>query len=587
MKAFVGVPSESHLLRNISLKRLLRHNDETQFKTCKVKLFEQLFIFGAPPHLTQNPTPTLLVTFPSTKTSSHVNTNLSNILIEQLKDLCFPAGFQPYFQHTFSSKPDRSNIISDVFAFYISNSANELHFGICVQFHATDANSPFFSTPFSRKYPFSLCFISKTPHLSSHFQFAACLALLLCRIEKPVWHFESNRTIALLPIHGFCHDSLQLDKNYPAVAVLKGFQVPRCFYEQVSLLYSIETKPIPKQRIIPAISLSDCIFLNLPFHLTNVQCLAYPTLQFLFSYLSPSIIVLIYNSILLEQRVLFVSKNLQLVSFSIIASTLLIHPFITQASVMPIVPEKECFRELLESPAPYIAGSPQPHPNADLIINLDENSFLFQNTTDQSSSNSVNSYQSDATNLVFPNGMPKLPKFATLVQKLEMYLKDNEKVILAPPKETKSFFGISTHNPQYDNFFKNANIYTFPSTFGEFTHLKYVFTPFIVDEILNIFGTFLIPQLTMRLQECFVTDTTDENMVVTVANRDLLLWLVPKTEKNFYSTFMGTQIFDDFCDKITNDYSVSVMAHRHSHIHAKNALHLSRSMPIMNISSDT
>ncbi|OHT16496.1 hypothetical protein TRFO_41804 [Tritrichomonas foetus] len=547
-RTMVSSGSDANLHRTIRLKRLVSSSARTIISEKEnTKMFEQFYIFGAPPDSSFPLRPTLLTTYPST---SHGPAQ-SNEVIEQLKMFCFPSGFKSiksqnhshnlnlnsnsrYNSNNSTTDKEDEKVLLNEFVFYMSSSCTNKTYGICVQFRVTNSKSAYFATHYSRKYPFCLCFLSKTPFLSSHFQFASYLALILCGIEKPT-RAHVNEKRAPLPIKGFCHESLQLDKNFPAIAVFKGFSVPRIIFDELTFFHSIKVSTDDISSSIEPIVLSNDMLLCIPFHFSSTKCLAYPTFHSFFSVLTPAQIVQIYTAILLEQRILFISNDLQLASFSVIASTSLISPFVTQASVMPIIPSNDAFQEILQSPIPYIAGSTKSHENADVIINLDDGTI----------------------NMKSP--LPALPKANDLIHKLELLMNASERSILVPSKEIKSFFGHVSKNPEYDKFMDSINVYVFPKVFTKYSPVKYIFTPFLIEDILLLFSGILAPKLTDLLSSCFVTDTTDESSPITIMNRELLLCLVPQNEVKFYSMFTATQIFNDFCEKKTDEYSNSLI----------------------------
>lgn len=532
------IPPEEVLQRNIKVKRLSFSSQDVKPIIESVKMFEHFYIFGAPPDPSYPLEPTLLTAFPSTSKSLIQTESFLN----QLKSFSFPSGLYKITEFT--------QVLLHEFVFYLSTGVCEKTYGICVHFTAPANNSPFFATRYSRNYPFCICFLSEVPFLASHFQFASFIALYLSGVQKPLITSKERKRMPL-PIQGFCPKPLILDRNYPSFAVFKGFSIPKTLYDLILYFYSLPSPIVPMQAHyslpIPNensdsntkqpfkrernfseyshIVLSNDMSLFIPYQFSQTQCLTYPTFHAFFSHLSPSSIVKIYTSILLERSVLFVSKDLQLASFSVIASTSLIAPFITQATVMPILPNDSRFQDILQSPVPYVAGSTKSNENADVVVNLDENLIIF------------------------PESLPKLPRHDDLVKKLEKVLSSASNTILVPSKYNRSFFGGQSINPQYEEFMNSANLYAFPKVFSHYSSLKYVMTPFVIEDILSLFAEFFPPSLTETLQSCFVTDTTDLDNPITVINKDLLNSIVPEEESEFYKIFTSTQIFTDFSER--------------------------------------
>ena len=536
---------DANIHRKIKMKRLSFSLVQQQELIKIEKMFDQFYIFGAAPDDSQPKKPTLLVSYPSTSDKYSSNDGM----LKHLKSFCFPNGFREL------SKKKSDNILLSEFVFYFSNEATDKTFGICVQFQIPDNVSPFFASNLSKKYPFCLCFLTKVPYLSSHFQFASYLALMLCGDQQSFKASLSSNPLKKprlpLPVHGFCNKALTMDKNYPSVAVIKGFHVPKLLYDELSFFHSLEVNH-EKGSSIP-IPLSADMSLYLPSHFTRNKCLAYPTFHAFFSALTPETIITIYTALLLEQRILFVSKDKQLASFSVIASTSLIAPFSTQANVMPILPCSKKFQNILQSPVPYVIGSTKENNDVDVIVFLDKNTISLQSP------------------------LPTLPGASALAEKLENLLNDSAESILVPPKENKSFFGHRTHNPSYDKFMNSTNVYVYPTVFTKYIPIKYILTPFVIEDILSLFADFLAPSLTDSISSCFVTDTTDPENPITVFNKDLLLSIIPDNEKEFYSAFLSTQIFSEFCEAKTDDFSRSKLDFYH--VNPKAEVRRSNSLP--------
>lgn len=536
---------DANLQRNIKMKRLSFSSPPVKPIIESVKMFNQFYIFGAPPDPSYPLEPTLLTAFPSTSKSLIQKESF----LDQLKLFSFPSGLH---------KITKSNqILLQEFVFYLTTGICQKTYGICVHFAAPSTNSPYFATRHNREYPFCICFLTEIPFLVSHFQFASFLALYLCGAQKPLITAKERKRIPLT-VQGFCPKPLILDRNFPSFAVLKGFSVPKTLFDLIFYFYQLPSPILPVQTCrLPSIQnensdtnsekfsktvknlpkeccpiiLSYDVSLFIPYQFSYTQCLTYPTFHAFFSHLSPSTIVHIYTAIILERCVLFVSNDLQLASFSVIASTSLISPFITQATVMPILPNDEHFQDILQSPVPYVAGSTKTNENADVICYLDDNIVSI------------------------PKSLPKLPNHDELVHRLETLLESASKSILSPPKYNKSFFGNQTINPDYEKFVKDANIFTFPSTFAQYNTLKYILSPLVIEEILSIFADFFPLALSENLKSCFVTDTTDPETPITVVDHVLLNSIVPEDEREFYKIFTSTQIFVDFSEKITDSFS--------------------------------
>jgi hypothetical protein len=476
-------------------------------------VFDQFLLFGADP----NPPSTssrLLAMFPSTDIA------LRDAELDQVKEFCFPDGF--------SELPGQPGPILTQFLFLL-NHRNTRIFGICVQI----ANPLNFSTSWSRRFPFSLCFLSQCPFLSSHFQFAAYLSRLLCgQISLQNCHLQLKKSIGrpTLSVRGFCHPSLTLDRSFPAIAVARGLSAPKLLFDELLFFYSLPTR-LNEARPDPLTFLTPDTPFSLPLRFPEAKCLAYPTLHVLFSSLDIPTIIHLYTAILLEERVLLVSKSLFRASFCVAAALALIAPFTASASVLPIVPRSSAFVHLFDSPIPFLYGAMVASGEADLIVDLDRGEIVKSNAN-----------------------LPGLPRAAVLRQQLEALIEASLDKVLVPPRELATFFGRRRPNPDYAKFIAGREAEVCPKLHGP-NEMKYIFTPFLVEDVLAAFGSHIAPVISEQGKNCFVTDVTDATRPVTVLNTDLFPEQFALEEKPFWVQFAGTQMFDVFWNRMADDHS--------------------------------
>lgn len=77
-------------------------------------------------------------------------------------------------------------------------------------------------------------------------------------------------------------------------------------------------------------------------------------LEFLFRALRPDQIVTVFEMILLEKKVLLISKHYALISHATVALSSILYPFNFKSVFIPILPES--MRYYLEAPFPFIIG---------------------------------------------------------------------------------------------------------------------------------------------------------------------------------------------------------------------------------------
>jgi hypothetical protein len=506
--------SDLNIKRLVRMKRLSNSLDSNSERVAGARMFDQFFMFGAEPHpVKAEVKPVLLAMYPST------GNNRSEGELEQVKMFCFPNGFEEI-------KVKRR--ILTRFVFYLTQGYERVY-GICVQFSCPIG----FSSNWSRKFPFAMCFLSQYPYIESHFQFATYLVRVLCgKVSRESSHLDSWTAGSRipLPISGFCHKSLTLDASFPAIAVFKGLRASKLFFDELLFYHHLSTKIDDGVGCISFFLTKD-MPLSLPVRFSESPCLAFAGLHTLFSALGPRTVVALFTAMLLEQRILFFSSDPQKASLSVIGATSLLHPFKTNASIMPLIPEHEKFQQLLDSPVPYIFGCTKKSDRADVTVNLDLGEITAV-------------------------ALPELPRGEDLVRKIRAFMADFADLIVVPEKCLKSFFGAEYPNPVYDKFLEAADSLVFVKKGEKMTTLKYIFTPYSIEVLLTLFASHVAVEIEERARSCFVTDATESDPV-TVLNGELMFELFPAEEKPFWAQFMATHIFDGFCARLIKEGSVS------------------------------
>lgn len=472
-------------------------------------MFDQFYLFGAPPDINAIPSPTLLAMYPSTSSARSMDE------VEQIKSFCFPDGFK--------ETKDTQTILKQ-FVFYM-NGGDERLYGVCVH-----VNNPMGMTcHVTRKFPFCLCLVSACPFLSTHIQFLTFLGHLLCgKIHEK--RDESTSSRPPLPVTGFCLPGMILDKSFPAFAVRKKLRIPRFLFEEIVFYQNLSTGTYKEGQ---SLALEGGFSIDIPYHLAETQRLVYPSLHFLFSSLKVEDIVDVYCGILLEQQVLFVSRSIEKASMCVIAITALIAPFELTSYVMPVVPADDRFRDLFESPIPFIFGAITPVGSADIVVDLDKGTVSM------------------------PKTLPRLPRKSELVNDLNCIIQNHRHVITVPEREHKSWLSTKV-NPEYYKFLKRADPYTFPSSFASGVCPGFIFPPQVVDLLARCFATSIVPELKETARACFVTDTTIPDHPITVINDSLFLSQYEESDKQFWTSFLSTQIATDFCGILADQHSASL-----------------------------
>jgi hypothetical protein len=264
--------------------------------------------------------------------------------------------------------------------------------------------------------------------------------------------------------------------------------------------------------------------------------LAYGGFNVLFSCLDAASIVLIYTALLLEHRVLLVSRDPHRASFAVIAASVLILPFVGCTSIMPVIPCTARFLPLTDSPVPYLFGSTVPHDSADFIVDLDRGEIAKMEE------------------------MPVIPRRDHLMERIEAILAGQTQV---PEKFVKSLFG-KKRNPVYQSFVAGLDQAIFPRALRHGVCLKYILSEAGLEGLLHAFNFHVAPELERSATLCLVTDSTDGTDNVTILNSELFYDMKPEDEKPFWDEFMMTQMFDQYVNDVA-DAHARERNHRRTH----------------------
>ena len=233
-------------------------------------------------------------------------------------------------------------------------------------------------------------------------------------------------------------------------------------------------------------------------------------------------IILMYNYIFLEGRILFFSKNIDVLNLYIYGLLSFLYPFQYQYQVVTILPEQNF--EIIESITPFIAGINQPYESdffekknftlSDSILVIDIDNYKYEVCNEQS----------------------PLPEFPSSIRK-NLEKKLNEVVGKILQKEIKlkkkykdggDFYDDSTNNPLYNNF-----------------NVDYYFNYEIQEAFFN-FNAKLLANYSKYLNLEFYSSNIMPCLDILFKVEDYLKE-VPSIDKDFYEKFVSeTQIFGDF-----------------------------------------
>lgn len=547
--------------------------------TSKQKMFDQLFIFGSSPEKNSSETPIILTMFPSTEYPQN------DADLEYIKQHCFPNGFKEV-----SNDFPASQTIINEFIFFLNSPTptqpqntksgannsisnefnNDRVYGIVVQFRAPPDFTPYFASTVNRRFPFALCLLSHKYYLSSHFQFATYAALVLTGRAAVV----QNRVRTPLPVRGFCHPTLTLDKKTPAVAVFPGLAAP---IHLLDIILKYLSRPIDPQST-PFIDTpyADKIPMSIPLNMTLMQCLSYPSTDLLFSCLNIEQIILIYEAILLEKKVAFISNSPHNSSLCVLACMSFLRPFKTFSEFIPVLTEAD--RSLTANPIVCGIYYSKESEMADLISvfdviaivnNVSENATNINSPSSTNSSLSLQSdsiVSSDAINsnsmgsssiisivqafiegdenrVIFTSELPHLPHYDEIVRKIGLVIQNRIVQVKVPPSHIKSgFFGKNSPNPDFQAFVeKEIEPFAFtPYYIACVRTQRYVFPAFLVDSIREILASNIAIEMNEKLKGCLQQVQERKFTFAEKFNED---------DREFIVNFTKTKTFDDFLNR--------------------------------------
>lgn len=487
--------------------------------------YNHFLILGCPPEKDygeftdfdeSSPTPEILFIYPSAPlifTSQEFST---------LTHFCFPKGLKKV------RDPNNKRVFIDQFSFRLTASAyGDTVYGICTHINVAPFERIFFADEKSNQYVFCFCFLTTNPLFSSIFQYSTFLALWICFNFKYVPHpgaYEKftpptlEMTKVVLPGLDFAAGSQRS----------KSMRIPRSFLQELAWFYTLQPISESPQHL----TLSSKLHLVIPKLLPYENYILYPCLDSLFSCLSNENVVTLYTNLLLEEQTVFVSSNIHILTLSIIAAVTLLAPFSHNGTIMPVIPSDPQFSALLDSPVPYVCGK---------LIDRDEEFVAPAH---------VCVVDLDHDQVYEQHKIPELPNSQELKQNIKNILKEHEEQILVPQQIVK--LGVlkkqTKVNEKYIEFLKTISDYVCPRAIINLKYQKYVFSLDVSNKIIDCFKNAVAPTVESLIKPCFVTETTDISNPVTIFNKELFLLSVPETDRPFFTAFINTTMFQDFCD---------------------------------------
>ena len=331
--------------------------------------------------------------------NTYINKNMKNFnnLSHLVANMCFPLGIKPCFGCRFDENNKIDNLPNpqQVFFNIIKNEKNETYYISTLQYFIKMSNSEYLT-----KYKFNpiTYFLEKSGNNSNN------------KDKK----FKTNMQMISNSLNNdniFIPESISLISKYPLL-----IPMDKCLRCMISLQtedmnnlinYLVNEVPSPKknyqiQFFIPKIQypiilnheynkfLSNKNNINKDLNNNNILSASQINVKFLIEKISIENIIMIFQLILLEQKLLFLENNYQILSEISFIFLELIYPLIWINPFLPVLSIKTV--QFLQSPVPYIMGldeylfkyaneSKSIYLGTDMIIfNLMNNQFISSKT---------------------------------------------------------------------------------------------------------------------------------------------------------------------------------------------------------------
>lgn len=477
--------------------------------------FDQLLIIGARPseEFIEAAVPEILVMYPASPLLFSAEDYVA------IPSFCFPKGFTPTDRESV-----KKEAITSQFVFQVGSSdGKRKYFGVCTTFSLIERPDAFFYNHASKRYPTCLCMLTSCPNLSCQFTYETFLTrLFLGKLrgykKRDVELPPTEEDIELLP--GMV--------NAKGAQKLTCFKVPNLFLEEMTFVGRIKAAHDTEVEL----PLAEGKKVKIPTIPMAMRSIAYGGMDALFTALSVDNIIKCLSMILLEKQIVFLGEDQHILSMSVLCLRELLAPFKYQGTFLPIVPNSDQYLNVLESPVPFILGivkTEQPRVIPEYVAVVDMGTG---EVTD-------------------PDDVPLVPKWKKVKKKLVKLLQKQSKDILLPVPKS-GVVDPSPSSPYVTFVVKHLTSSAAPNPYL-ISPKKYIFGRDLVNEILDLFRGMLAPQVEKVIAPCFVSDTTDIENPVTIFNRELFLDSVGKKARAFFSEFVNTTMFQEFCDGKTDE----------------------------------
>jgi hypothetical protein len=452
-------------------------------------LFDQFFLIGADPlTLSPPPIPTILMSYPAS------NSFLTCEEISELPFFCFPFTFSPI-------TANREKFLQQ-FIFEIGGNSNPFRiFGICT---ITLFPNTWFNSLSTKDYPICLCFLTRTPLIATSFHILYFLAKFLSGSVSTI-----TPTIELQ-----CSAQQMIFREIP-----NSFLQELCYFRRIT----------PHDSKI-SLALGHKSVMTIPSLFQASNAIFYASLDLLFSSLSVENVMHALSLLLLERQVVILCSDVHQLTLGALCLRELLRPFRWRGAFLPLLPDRDKFRAILEAPMPYVVGVLK----STKTIKIPEYAVMIDLDNDT---------------LIDPEMSPLMPGAKGIVEGLRKRIQGAE----LPP-----MWG-NGRNPRYAQIVREKKCEFASWHSYVLCERKFLFTENQVDEIADFCTKMMAPQLAVRTELFFVTDRTFQCSPVTIFNRRLFLESLEGVDAVFCTAFCQTMMFQEFVDKQTDEKSRRLM----------------------------
>ena len=495
----------------------------------KVLSFENFLMIGVPPDADPNkPELKLLTVFPCYPLA------LSFSDLQSTINYAFPTGVVKTKQPT-----DGEGAIIDEFTFGLRG-ADEMLYGVCIHFRIPEKTDDLlFVTENNKNFAFCYVLLTHQMDLTAHFRFLTYLVKSVIRWEKVIVDVDLPNDMQPCKISFSGEYEVEAPSGMTRLSNFfryKKMKINKWFARDISHYMGLQRRD--KNYLYYQSNNTQIIIPAVPRVVSNAFTVGCATFDCLFSLLSVDNIIKLYTAIVLEHKVIIVSQKVSRVSNCVLAFRALLHPLKIQACFIPVFPSLPEYQELLQNPTPFIYGMPITA-NSNIKITDDQICIAFV----------------DKNEVVDKSLDVRIPDADDLKEQLKCILTSYEAEIKVPERFHKRLLQgtmpLNTEPSQaWVDFFKNIDPMMMPPHYMSQLQQNYIFTPRVVNKILNIFRNASFIKFIIEYEEgCRVTETTDPDDPIIVFNKDMFMTITGPKHKEFFEKFLDTQMFETFIQR--------------------------------------